>query len=119
MEREREIDLVEEDEVDEVDEVDEDAPEIGVDETRGWGAAAFVGGLVVGALVGAGVALLLAPESGEATRRRVRRKLEDVRDGAREQIEDARDQLDDWRDDAHRELRRRRHRRQRRLKGRA
>lgn len=76
---------------------------------------AFLGGLVVGALVGAGVALLLAPERGEITRRQVQRRFTDLKEGAREQFEGAREQLEDWRDDAHRELRRQR-RRLRRLR---
>jgi gas vesicle protein len=35
---------------------------------------AFLTGVAVGALIGAGVALLLAPRSGSATRRRLARK---------------------------------------------
>lgn len=39
---------------------------------------------VVGGLVGAGVALLLAPQSGSATRDMMRRKLADTTDSARD-----------------------------------
>ncbi len=113
MGRERDIDLVEEEapsdaEVDEL-----------VEQEHAGSILAFLGGVVVGALVGAGIALLLAPESGDLTRRRVRRKLDELKEGAREHFDEARDQVEDWRDDAHRELRRRRRRLSRRLKGRA
>ncbi len=37
--------------------------------------AVFAGGLGLGAAVGAGAALLLAPRSGAATRRRLRRRI--------------------------------------------
>ena len=39
---------------------------------------------VAGGLVGAGVALLLAPQSGSATRELMRRKLADTTDSARD-----------------------------------
>ena len=42
----------------------------------------FVLGVVIGALIGAGVALLLAPDSGKRTRRRIRRSAEDLSDAA-------------------------------------
>jgi gas vesicle protein len=45
-------------------------------------AASFVSGLVLGAIIGAGVALLTAPQSGRRTRRRLRRSASDVRDSA-------------------------------------
>lgn len=40
----------------------------------GSGSLGFVGGLVVGALLGAGIALLLAPARGEIMRRRLKRR---------------------------------------------
>ncbi len=40
--------------------------------------AVFAGGLGLGAAVGAGTALLLAPRSGAATRRRLRRRVRNV-----------------------------------------
>jgi gas vesicle protein len=39
-------------------------------------------GVVTGALLGAAVALLLAPAPGRVTRRRLRRRLQDARDRA-------------------------------------
>lgn len=66
----------------------------------------FLTGLAIGALVGAGVALMLAPQSGKRTRRKMiqqvvtgRKKL-----GAK---------VDDWADDVGNVLRRRRRRKRR------
>lgn len=42
----------------------------------------FVSGLALGMVIGAGVALLSAPQSGRRTRRRIRRAAVDVRDQA-------------------------------------
>ncbi|MDT8435846.1 MAG: YtxH domain-containing protein [Gemmatimonadota bacterium] len=58
-------------------------------------ALSFLAGLTLGALIGTGAALLLAPQSGERTRRQLARRAEDLTD-------DARDALDDVRDDARR-----------------
>jgi hypothetical protein len=71
------------------------------------GGLTFLAGFVVGALVGAGTALLLAPESGSRARRRLGRRLRRLRKGALERV-------GDLRDEAERELRlaRRRLRRQ-------
>lgn len=44
-------------------------------EPRRWNTTSFLTGIVVGAAVGAGVALLLAPNSGEHTRRAIRKKV--------------------------------------------
>ena len=44
--------------------------------------ALFLAGLVVGGVVGAGVALLLAPQSGEAIRSQIRDKSFELKDGA-------------------------------------
>ena len=48
----------------------------------GRSARSFAMGVVTGALVGAAVALLLAPAPGRVTRRRLRRRLQDARDRA-------------------------------------
>jgi gas vesicle protein len=93
MAREKELDRVEDETTD--DELEE------IVEAEGASAiVGFLSGLVLGALAGAGIALLLAPERGDVTRRRIRKKFRDV-------STDAREQLDDWKDDAGRELRRR------------
>jgi len=56
-------------------------------------------GLLLGAALGAGAALLLAPASGEDTRRQLRR-------GARRLYARGRDAVADWREDADRSARR-------------
>lgn len=48
----------------------------------------FVSGLLLGAVIGAGVALLAAPDSGRRTRRRIRRVASDARDTAGERWEE-------------------------------
>lgn len=105
MSHERDIDLRPDD-----DASDAELDALADEEHEAGRVLAFLGGIVVGALVGAGVALLLAPERGEIARRQVQRKFSDLKEGAREQLEGAREQLEDWRDDAHRELRRQRRR---------
>jgi gas vesicle protein len=59
----------------------------------------FLVGLVVGALLGAGTALLLVPARGDVTRRRIGRRLRRIREETSERV-------GDMRDDAERELRR-------------
>lgn len=49
------------------------------DETGGL---PFLTGIVVGVAIGAGLALLVAPQSGRRTRRRLARTVEDVTDDA-------------------------------------
>lgn len=48
----------------------------------------FVSGLLLGAVIGAGIALLAAPEPGHRTRRRIRRKADDFKDTASDRWED-------------------------------
>lgn len=105
--RDKELDLVEDD--DEELEDDEDLEEMYEGEGTS-GIAGFIGGLMLGAMLGAGIALLIAPERGDVTRRRLRNRFQDV-------AEDARDQFDDWRDSAERELRRGRRTVKRKLRG--
>lgn len=66
----------------------------------------FVSGLVIGALVGAGVALMLAPATGKRTRRKM---LQRVLDGRRE----LGDRVEDFADEMGARLRRVRRRRRR------
>jgi len=77
-------------------------------EPRGGSGLGFLIGFVVGGLVGAGTALLLAPARGDVTRRRIGRRLRRLRDQAAERVGDVRD-------DAERELRRARRRIKRHL----
>ena len=51
--------------------------------------AGFVAGVLFGAALGAGLALLLAPGRGQKTRGRLRRRMDSWREDAREGIERA------------------------------
>ena len=61
---------------------------------------AFLVGFIVGGLVGAATALLLAPQSGEETRAYIRDKSIELKDKAAETIEDARARTEVALDDA-------------------
>jgi len=71
----------------------EDLPEEPVDEASEHGpvrsSAGFVAGALFGAVLGAGIALLLAPERGEKTRGRLRRRMHSLSEDAREGIDRA------------------------------
>ena len=49
----------------------------------------FAAGLILGALVGAGLALLMAPQSGAETRRTLTRRARRLADDARDRYDDA------------------------------
>ncbi len=53
------------------------------------GAAGFVTGLLIGTLLGAGVALLFAPVRGDRLRRQLGRGARALRERARDELEDA------------------------------
>ncbi len=53
----------------------------------------FVTGLICGAAIGAGVALLMAPESGKRTRKKITRAAEDLRENATDRWEDIADEV--------------------------
>lgn len=59
----------------------------------------FVSGLLLGAVIGAGVALLAAPDSGRRTRRRIRRAATEAKDTASDRWEelatDVKEKVDD------------------------
>jgi len=57
------------------------------DEVAGRGIGGFAAGVVFGALLGAGIALMLAPDRGDKTRRRLRRRLERLREEATDGLE--------------------------------
>ncbi len=69
----------------------------------GGGLAGFAVGVIFGALLGAGFALLYAPDRGEKTRRQLRRRLNRLR-------EEAEDGLDRVGERARKEMSRRRRR---------
>lgn len=67
-------------------ELDDESP----DEAReGRAVGGFAAGLIVGALLGASIALLFAPERGDRTRRALRKRLERLRENAGEELERA------------------------------
>jgi len=70
------------------------------EDDRDGGLLNFVSGLILGAFIGAGVALLTAPESGRRTRRRLRRAAVDVRDDAASQLDELADEVKGRVDDA-------------------
>lgn len=53
----------------------------------------FLAGLAIGALIGAGAALLFAPQSGADTRRAVSRRAKHLAREARDRYDEVRDQL--------------------------
>ena len=108
--RDEELELVDEDLEDEdLEDVLEDDSDDYVVYGSMLGLRGFAVGLVVGGLLGAGVALLMAPERGEVVRKRLTKGIRDIH-------EDARDQLEDWSGDARREVSRQRRKLRRRLR---
>jgi len=55
----------------------------------------FMSGLVLGAVLGAGIALLTAPEPGRRTRRKIQRKAVHLRDTTGDRWEDLADEVRD------------------------
>jgi gas vesicle protein len=59
----------------------------------------FATGMVVGALIGAGVALLMAPQTGKRTRKRIGRAADDLKESASDRwdeiAEDVREKVED------------------------
>ena len=66
----------------------------------------FMSGLAIGALLGAGIALMMAPDSGKRTRRRVIRSVVSGRDSLGAKV-------NDWAEEVGSTLRRRRRKRRR------
>lgn len=54
------------------------------------GGAEFFAGLMIGGLIGAAIALLMAPQSGEETRAQIRDRSVELKDRAEESMADAR-----------------------------
>lgn len=55
---------------------------------------AFFAGVLIGGLIGAATALLMAPQSGEETRRQIGRASNDIRDRAQDTLEDTRERAE-------------------------
>lgn len=56
----------------------------------------FVFGLMVGALVGASIAVILAPQSGAETRETLRSKAVDLQNKAHDLVAEMKDDADEW-----------------------
>ncbi|HSR43351.1 MAG TPA: YtxH domain-containing protein, partial [Longimicrobiales bacterium] len=75
---------------------DQDEPYIVIERDSGGSLGAFV----LGALVGAGVALLFAPQSGEETQEELRSRARELRGAAEERVREAQKVLEARLDDA-------------------
>ena len=64
------------------------------DRDSGAEIGAFFAGVLIGGLVGAATALLLAPQTGEETRKVIGKTSEEWRDRAQDVLEDARERAD-------------------------
>jgi gas vesicle protein len=60
----------------------------------------FISGLLLGAVIGAGVALLTAPQSGRRTRRHIKKRAVGIREQAGDRWEDIADEVKGKVDDA-------------------
>ena len=58
-------------------------------EEYGYSSGSMLLSFLLGGVVGAGIALLLAPQSGEETRRKIKSLAEDVRDKTTDYIDEA------------------------------
>ena len=67
----------------------------------------FVSGFLIGAIIGAGIALLTAPEAGNRTRRKIRRVAGGLKDSATDQLDDFAEDVKARVDDAVRVARKR------------
>lgn len=67
----------------------------------------FLAGLLLGAVIGAGVALVTAPQSGNRTRRKIKRVAGTISEGAQDRFEDFADEVKARVDDAVRGARKR------------
>jgi gas vesicle protein len=79
----------------------DDAPYILVERERSGGVGAFL----LGALLGAGVALLFAPRSGAETQQQIKDRATKMRDAAEEKVREVQRQLEDRIDHARTEVR--------------
>jgi gas vesicle protein len=59
----------------------------------GGSARPFAAGLIIGGLLGAGLALLFAPQSGEETRRLLRRRAKRIAHEAQDRYDEVKDRI--------------------------
>jgi gas vesicle protein len=64
-----------------------------MDQDRNRQALSFISGLLLGAVIGAGVAYLTAPESGKRTRKRLKRAAVGLRDSASDRLDELADEV--------------------------
>jgi gas vesicle protein len=69
----------------------EEGPHIVIERDGGGG----IGTFILGALVGAGIALLLAPKSGAETQEDIKRQARKLRSAAEERVRDAQRQIEE------------------------
>lgn len=79
----------------------DDLPYIVIEKDSGGGTGAFV----LGALIGAGLALLFAPQSGEETQEEIRAKAKELKGAAEDRLRNAQRDLEDRLDTARQEVR--------------
>lgn len=60
---------------------------------EGFGSGSLLLSFLLGGVVGAGMALLLAPQAGEETRRKIKELADDIKDKTNEYINDAREKV--------------------------
>lgn len=63
-------------------------------------AVSFVSGLVLGAIIGAGVAMLTAPQPGRKTRKRIRKTAKRIQGDASDRLDDLAGEIKDKVDEA-------------------
>ncbi|NWF98365.1 MAG: YtxH domain-containing protein [Nitrospirae bacterium] len=62
-------------------------------EEGGYGAGSIILSFLLGGVVGAGVALLLAPQSGRETRQKIMQMTEDVKEKAMDYVGDVKEKI--------------------------
>ena len=60
---------------------------------EGFGSGSLLLSFLLGGVVGAGLALLVAPQSGEETRKKIKELADDIKDKTNEYIKDAKDKV--------------------------
>ncbi|MDX1495613.1 MAG: YtxH domain-containing protein [Longimicrobiales bacterium] len=63
-------------------------------------AVSFVSGLILGAIIGAGVAMLTAPQPGRKTRKRIKKSAKRLRGTATDRLDDLAGEIKDKVDEA-------------------
>jgi len=66
---------------------------------EGYSSGSMLVSFLLGGIVGAGLALLLAPQSGEETRKKIRNFADDVKDRTTDYVEKTKDKISSYVDD--------------------